>query len=577
MIGKRTAGAFAATAMVLAGCTLGADEPTDDGVAPTPQGSTSPPRATTCTQPAADNTPVDTGSLAGDVLALSRELFGCATDVVVADGADARAVTAGAQLAAELDGPMLLAGTGLAEELARLEPSAVHLLGDVDVPVPDAAEVHRVTAAEAGSRAGSGSTDAEGAPTTAGTVGPESAPTPTDGPEGEPTPTGEPDAGPTATQPPDVDLTELLPGLPEPDDADSLWLVDAADPAAAPAMAALALTAGVGILPTTDGDLFADREASQALTGRAPESVRPIGSFPENLDWQLRVLADGREQPGGGYEVFPDDPGRRFVALYGHPLSTGMGALGQQDGPRDALERLEPLVERYAADGATVVPTFNPIATVAHNGGSTGRPSELLDLTSAAYVDYSTMHPPETYREWVDVAAEEDGYVVLDFQPGRNNFLFQVRHYEELIREPHVGIGLDPEWRLGPNEQHLQQIGSVTAEEINEVIDWVAGIVRDEGLPPKLLVIQQFRMHMIENREDIVDRPEVTVAIQMDGEGQGSLTTKDASYRTVTAGTEDAHWRWGWKNFFERDHPDGPYSPEQILEKDPVPVYVTYQ
>ncbi len=547
MFGRVAAGFGAAAVVLAAGCIPGADEPEDVGLEPTREATTPTPNsAENCINDPVETAPVDTGSLAGDVLALSRELFSCTSHVVVVDGTDIEAATAGARLAAAHNGPVLLPDAGLSEELERLQPNSVHLVGDVETPVPDGTEVHRLTVEEVESRAA----DVLGEPSRAATPSPSTA---------------------------SVDLESLIPGLPEPSDAGLLWLVDASEPAAALATGALAKAAGVGVVPTEDGDLFADPEASEALSGRPAESVRPIGTFPETLGWQLRVLASGREQPGGGYEVFPDDPGRRFVALYGHPASAGMGALGQQDGPQDALERLEPLVKEYAADGATVVPTFNLIATVAHNGGSTDRPSGLLDLTTPSYVDYSTMHPPETYREWVDAAAKADGYVVLDFQPGRNDFLFQVQHYEELLREPHVGIGLDPEWRLGPRERHLEQIGSVTAAEINDVINWIADIVRDEGLPQKLVVIQQFRMHMIEDREDIVDRPEVAVAIQMDGEGQGSLTTKDESYRTVTAGTEDAHWRWGWKNFFERDHPDGPYSPEQILAKDPVPAYVTYQ
>ena len=39
-------------------------------------------------------------------------------------------------------------------------------------------------------------------------------------------------------------------------------------------------------------------------------------------------------------------------------------------------------------------------------------------------------------------------YVVLDLQPGRSNFLDQAKLYEPLLRLPHVGLALDPEWRL---------------------------------------------------------------------------------------------------------------------------------
>src|SRR5690606_41488694 len=58
----------------------------------------------------------------------------------------------------------------------------------------------------------------------------------------------------------------------------------------------------------------------------------------------------------------------------------------------------------------------------------------------------------------IEAAADAGQYVVLDFQPGGSSFLEQVHEYEELLAYPHVGIALDPEWRLKPDQVHLQQI-----------------------------------------------------------------------------------------------------------------------
>ena len=41
-------------------------------------------------------------------------------------------------------------------------------------------------------------------------------------------------------------------------------------------------------------------------------------------------------------------------------------------------------------------------------------------------------------------------YVVLDLQPGYTDFLAQAQRYEEFLAQPHVGLALDPEWRLAP-------------------------------------------------------------------------------------------------------------------------------
>ena len=138
---------------------------------------------------------------------------------------------------------------------------------------------------------------------------------------------------------------------------------------------------------------------------------------------------------------------------------------------------------------------------------------------------------------------------------------------------PHVGLAMDPEWRLKPNQVHLRQIGTVDAEEINRVVAWLAGIVREDGLPQKLLIVHQFRSSMITNRELIETPPELAVVIQMDG--QGSLAAKYNTWNVLTRGTEDRGFRWGWKNFYDEDSPTA--TPAQVLELTPVPVFVSYQ
>ena len=71
----------------------------------------------------------------------------------------------------------------------------------------------------------------------------------------------------------------------------------------------------------------------------------------------------------------------------------------------------------------------------------------------------------------VQAAAAAGQYVVLDLQPGRTDFLTQARRYESLLTEPNVGLALDPEWRLAPDQVPLRQIGGVDASEV-EHLDW---------------------------------------------------------------------------------------------------------
>jgi hypothetical protein len=268
------------------------------------------------------------------------------------------------------------------------------------------------------------------------------------------------------------------------------------------------------------------------------------------------VILEGTELPGGGYLMFP---GRRLVAFYGHPGTPGLGVLGEQ-GPEAAVERLLPVAGEYGTEGFQILPTFEIIATVADRvAGDDGNYSEETEIVAL--------------RPWIEVAREQGLYVLLDLQPGRTDFLTQAQLYEELLLEPHVGLALDPEWRLEPDQVHLQQIGSVDAAEVNTVVEYLAALVRDNRLPQKMLLLHQFRLDMLEDREQILTPPELAVVIQADG--QGPIGGKYETWAVLTQGTEDAGWLWGWKNFYDEDEPTP--TPEQVLALEPVVVYVSYQ
>lgn len=355
-----------------------------------------------------------------------------------------------------------------------------------------------------------------------------------------------------------IELTSIPRTEPDPirsEDPARVWVVDHESRHLWPVVWTAATLAGDSAI-RTEGDLRAmDPDDLHTLDAGDPTRTHLVSDLPD-ASWQLEVVMSGRELPGGGHLLFP---GRRLVALYGNPGTAALGVLGEQD-PVEGTERLAALSEPYAADGIPVVPTFEIIATIASSlAGADG--------------DYSAEMGVDDLRPWVDAAAELGVYVVLDLQPGRSDFLSQARAYESLLREPHVGLALDPEWRLGPSQIHLRQIGTVDATEINAVAEWLAGIVREEALPQKLFLLHQFRFTMITHRDDIVTPTELAVVIQMDG--QGPLPTKYETWEALTAGTEDAGWMWGWKNFFHEDAPMA--TPEQVLDLDPVPVYVSFQ
>jgi hypothetical protein len=508
------------------------------------------------------STNIDTGSLATDALYLSGETFICADDVVVVGERDLNEIAAASQLAAALSGPLLFPEPRLAAELGRLKPKRVHLVGPVQVNVPDSAETvdHDVSSAVDLAREtldvsqevslpvqADASTVVETVLAIAGgdrvTVPQEAVP-----------------SSSTTIAPDPIDPVAIILGLATPTDASSLWMVDAASPATVLLASSVGRSIDASVLAVDGSDILGHPEVGTTIAGHSSETIRYIGKAPDASDWELSVLARGQQVPGGGYYVLPPDQPRRYLSYYGHPGTAALGVLGEQ-GPAETRAKMQDFMDAYAGDGAQVIATYEIIATVASaSAGDDG--------------DYSTEWPPDSFDEWIAFAADNDMYVVLDLQPGREDFLSQAKLYEDLLKLPFVGLALDPEWRLTDTQVHLQQTGTVDAVEINETLNWLADLVRDNGLPQKMFVLHQFKTSMITNRETIDSRPELQVVVQMDGDG--TEAQKDATWSTLMAGASDAHWAWGWKNFFDEDEP-GPPSPQSTISKVPTPVYVSYQ
>jgi hypothetical protein len=248
--------------------------------------------------------------------------------------------------------------------------------------------------------------------------------------------------------------------------------------------------------------------------------------------------------------------------LYGVPRTPALGALGEQSVDR-SVKRAQRLAREYrdvVEDDVDIIPCFEIIATVASSSAGDDR-------------DFSNELPVADLREAVDAAGEAGIYVLLDLQPGRTDFVTQARRYRSLLREPHVGLALDPEWRLRPGERHLEQIGSVDIDEVNEVSEWLADLVERYRLPQKMFLLHQFRLSMLDGREDLdTSRDELAHVIQMDG--QGPQSTKLETWRSVTADPPDGV-QFGWKNFYDEDTPTR--SPADTMALDPPPVFVSYQ
>ncbi len=323
---------------------------------------------------------------------------------------------------------------------------------------------------------------------------------------------------------------------------------------------ATAAAAGATVATVPSGDPRGSAEAVTTLAAAKPTRILALGDAfgtAETLAPRVASSSTGAQLPGGGQLVLAD---RRYVALYGHPGTPSLGVLGEQ--PLDAaVVRAQKLGRTYAkVSDLPVVPTFEIIATVASGGaGPDGNYSNEVD--------------PAALEPWVKAAGEQGVYVVLDLQPGTTDFLTQAKRYESLLAYPHVGLALDPEWRLRRGQRHMAQIGSVTAAEVNATSAWLAAFTRSQALPQKMLVLHQFTTSMISERETL-DTSHDELAVVIHADGHGGRGAKTATWNKLRENAPPGVV-FAWKNFVDEDRPT--YTPAETMAIEPTPVLVSYQ
>lgn len=330
----------------------------------------------------------------------------------------------------------------------------------------------------------------------------------------------------------------------------------------AQALVAMASLAAAGVAPIDIAgrdprESTADVRAIAATSASHFVAVGAEFGSANRLAQRLASARTGALLPGGGQKIFP---GKRYVALYGHPAGPALGLLGEQD-PQDSVQRAQRLAQRYRPfTDDQVIPAFEIIATVA--AGQRGKDG-----------NYSREWSVASLRPYVDAATRNGLYVVLDLQPGRAKFLQQARRYEPLLRLPGVGLALDPEWKLTNTQLPMQQIGMVDVAEVNEVASWLAALTRKHHLPQKLLVLHQFQQRMITHRAGLdTSHDELAYLAQMDG--NGTMTAKLNTWAAVRKNSPRG-LKWSWKNFIDEDLPTP--TAAQTMAVRPQPVWVSYQ
>ena len=250
----------------------------------------------------------------------------------------------------------------------------------------------------------------------------------------------------------------------------------------------------------------------------------------------------------------------QIVSFYGYPGVGVMGELGLHS-PAGAAATISRLAAEYDALNGTrdVLPALHLIVAVAQRDpGYDGLYLQRME--------------DDLLYEYVEAAREAGILLFVDVQIGWSDALTEVMLLEDVLREPFVHLALDPEFatRVFGTAPGIS-IGTIGADDVNGVQHYLASLVREHDLPPKVLVLHQFLQGMLTGVEYYDDVPEVDVTIDMDGFGSPyvKLTKYDMYARA------DYAERAAIKLFYHWDAPL--ITPATLLALEHPPDLVIYQ
>lgn len=297
----------------------------------------------------------------------------------------------------------------------------------------------------------------------------------------------------------------------------------------------------------------------------------PPAASIDTADYNQRLLTLSNKDVSGRWPVktvYPLTgavlPYHRIIAFYGNLYSKRMGILGALP-KQQMLQKLQYEVRQWRKADASVppIPALHYIAITAQN---THRKNNLHRLR----MPHSQI---DIVLSW---AKEINGLVFLDVQVGHSTLKNELPSLTKYLQLPFVHLGIDPEFSMKNENPPGSKIGTYSAKDINYAIRFLAKIVRENQLPPKVLIVHRFTQKMVTDYQKIKPLPEVQVVMNMDG--FGSKTLKKSTYHDYIF-KEPVQFT-GFKLFYKNDtkgNSAGLYSPKELLKFTPQPIYIQYQ
>ncbi|MEO8582570.1 MAG: hypothetical protein ABI415_02170 [Flavitalea sp.] len=257
-------------------------------------------------------------------------------------------------------------------------------------------------------------------------------------------------------------------------------------------------------------------------------------------------------------------PFKTVIAYYGNLYSKGMGVLGEY--PRkQMLGKLQTEVAKWKAADSTldIQPALHYIAVTAQQSPGKGG-------------KYRLRMPFHQIDSVLSMAKEINAIVFLDIQVGLSNLQSELPEFEKYLKMPNVHLGIDPEFSMKNGKAPGKAVGVFDAADINYATGYLARLVRENNLPPKILTVHRFTQGMITNYKNIKTTPEVQIVMHMDGWGEPARKINTYRQFIYKEPVEFTGFKLFYKNDVIRSH-SSLMTPEELLKLKPRPVYIQYQ
>jgi hypothetical protein len=331
------------------------------------------------------------------------------------------------------------------------------------------------------------------------------------------------------------------------------------------AIATAFTSCGQGVAENKTGTGADTAKKDTAIIEKPAATVLDTVAYNKSLDAMINFDSSGKWPVKQPYPLAGAIlPLKRIVAFYGNLYSKNMGVLGEY--PRkEMLEKLKAEVAKWqAADSSiTVIPALHYIAVTAQ--GSPGKGNK-----------YRLRMPFKQIDSVISMAKEINALVFIDIQVGHSTVQDEVPLFEQYFKMPNVHFGIDPEFSMKNGKKPGSSIGTFDAADINFTTNYLAKLVKENNLPPKILVIHRFTQAMVTNYKQIKLQPEVQVVMDMDG--WGHQARKINTYRQFIY-KEPVQFT-GFKLFYKNDLREANshmMSPQEVLKLKPKPMYIQYQ